>query len=211
MIKGMIAARWGRVTVVGAALLALGGCQGTGTPQDDAPARTEPVETQPASGEALLARGEYLVTIGGCNDCHTPLKMGPNGPEPDMTRMLSGHPENMPLEMPEMTDPNWMLLGSSTATAYAGPWGLTFAVNLTPDETGLGVWTEEMFIQALRTGKHMGVGRPIFPPMPWQAYSRMTDEDLRAMFAYLKTVPPIRNQVPQYIPGPAAGAPPDQK
>jgi len=198
------------VSVVGAALFALSGCQGSGTSQNDAPDRIPAVESQAASGEDLVARGEYLVTIAACNDCHTPLKMGPNGPEPDMTRMLSGHPEDMPLEMPELTDPNWMLLGAATATAYAGPWGLTFAINLTSDETGLGVWTEEMFTQALRTGKHMGVGRPIFPPMPWHAYSHMTDEDLRAMYAYLKTIPPIRNQAPQYIPGPAA-APADQK
>ncbi len=134
--------------------------------------------------------------------------MGPNGPEPDMSRMLSGHPENIPLTLPEITDPNWMLLGSSTATAYAGPWGLTFAINLTPDDTGLGVWTEQMFVDALRTGRHMGAGRPIFPPMPWPAYGQMTDEDLKAMYAYLRTIPPIKNQVPQFVPRTGAGAPP---
>jgi mono/diheme cytochrome c family protein len=208
MIHGKIGASR-RMMGVGVMFMALVGCQGTGTTDEQSAKQDEPGQSQTAAQEDPVKRGEYLVTIGGCNDCHTPLQMGPNGPAPDMTRMLSGHPETLPLTMPDMmTDPNWMLLGSSTATAYAGPWGLTFAINLTPDETGLGVWTEKMFIDALRTGKHMGVGRPIFPPMPWQAYARMTDEDLKAIFAYLQSVPPIKNQAPQYIAAPGAAAPP---
>lgn len=208
MIHGMIRARGRMLSGVGVMLTALVGCQGTGTTEKQSAEQNEPIESQASAPEDPVKRGEYLVTIGGCNDCHTPLQMGPNGPSPDMTRMLSGHPENLPLTMPAMTDPTWMLLGSSTATAYAGPWGLTFAINLTPDETGLGVWTEKMFIDAIRTGKHMGVGRPIFPPMPWPAYARMTDEDLKAIFAYLQTIPPIKNQAPQFIAAPGAGAPP---
>jgi hypothetical protein len=82
-------------------------------------------------------------------------------------------------------------------TAWAGPWGGSYAANLTPDEaTGLGIWTEELFIQALRSGKHMGVGRDILPPMPWQNCAVLTDSDLRAIFAYLRSIPPIRNSVP---------------
>ncbi len=150
-----------------------------------------------------IARGAYLVTIGGCNDCHTPWIEGPEGPEPDMTRRLSGHPEDMALAAPTAVDENWPWQGAGSNTAYAGPWGVSFAANLTPDElTGTGIWTEDIFVQTLRTGRHWGHARPILPPMPWQAYRWMTDEDLRAIYAFLRTVPPIRNQVPEPIPGP---------
>ncbi len=151
--------------------------------------------------EAMIKRGEYLVTIAVCNDCHTPLKMGPNGPEPDMSRMLSGHPSNEKVEPPPATDGLWMFAGSRTATAWAGPWGVTFTKNLTPDTlTGIGIWTEEMFINAIRKGRHWGVSRQIMPPMPWQYYRHMTDDDLKAIFAYLRTIPPVFNEVPEYIP-----------
>ena len=98
------------------------------------------------------------------------------------------------------------LPATSTNTAFAGPWGVSFAFNLTPDEnTGTGIWTEEMFVTALRTGKHMGQSRPLLPPMPWQGYGQMTDEDLAAVFAYLRSVPAIHNRVLE--PLPPAGAP----
>jgi hypothetical protein len=85
-------------------------------------------------------------------------------------------------------------------TAFAGPWGVSFTANLTPDpETGLGKWTEETFVETIRTGRHEGRGRPILPPMPWENFKEATDEDLHAIFAYLKTLPPIRNRVPQPI------------
>ncbi|MGE3706644.1 MAG: diheme cytochrome c-553, partial [Vicinamibacterales bacterium] len=130
-----------------------------------------------APDAATLARGEYLVTVGGCNDCHTPLKMGPNGPEPDMTRMLSGHPEQFVITAPaKLTGREWMIASTPTNTAHSGPWGVSFTANLTPDQnTGLGIWTEEMFIKALRTGRHMGASRPILPPMPWFNYGKMSD------------------------------------
>lgn len=67
-------------------------------------------------------------------------------------------------------------------------------------ETGIGVWTTEIFIKAMRTGKHMGAGRPILPPMPWFNYAKATDEDLKAILAYLKTLKPIKNAVPAPIP-----------
>ncbi|HVR41195.1 MAG TPA: diheme cytochrome c-553 [Thermoanaerobaculia bacterium] len=150
--------------------------------------------------QTRIERGAYLVTIGGCNDCHTPMKMGPKGPEPDMARMLSGHPE---LEkMPAAPAPNekWLWSGAATNTAFAGPWGVSFARNLTPDQlTGTGIWTEEMFIKTIRTGKHWGVSRPILPPMPWFNYAKMTDEDLKSVFAYLHSIKPVRNQVPDAI------------
>ena len=156
-----------------------------------------PAAQQPTS---QVERGRYLVTIGGCNDCHTPFKMTDKGPAPDMDRMLSGHPEQMKLPPPPKAHGPWVMSGAATNTAFAGPWGMTFAANLTPDKnTGLGIWDENMFIQAMRTGKHFGQGRPIMPPMPWRGYGRMTDEDLKAVFAYLRSVPAIRNYVPDYV------------
>src|SRR3954447_8402467 len=70
-----------------------------------------------------IARGQYLVTIGGCNDCHTPLKMGAKGPEPDMSRMLSGHPQHVPMPpAPKLPNGPWLWTGAATNTAFAGPW-----------------------------------------------------------------------------------------
>ncbi len=145
----------------------------------------------------LIKRGEYLVSIGGCNDCHTPLKMGSNGPEPDWPRFLSGHPETAQLPPPPALPPGpWSAL-SAGLTAWSGPWGISYSANLTSDhDTGLGIWTESMFIQPMRTGKHFGASRPILPPMPWQSLAKATDEDLKAIFAYLRTVPPVKNHVP---------------
>jgi hypothetical protein len=147
-----------------------------------------------------LDRGRYIVATTGCHDCHTPLRMGPKGPEPDMSRQLSGHPASMPLGPAPKLEGGWMWAGSATNTAFAGPWGISYAINLTPDNaTGLGKWTEEMFVQAMKTGKHAGIGRPILPPMPWQALSHMTDSDLRSIFAALRKVPPIVNAVPPAV------------
>lgn len=155
-----------------------------------------------APEQSPAERGAYLVTIAGCNDCHTPFVMGPNGPEPDMTRMLSGHPEGTELAAPPTLDPaaGWVWGGAGTNTAFYGPWGISYTMNLTPDEnTGLGIWTEEMFLTAIREGKHMGTSRPILPPMPWPMYRNMTDDDLKAIFAYLRTIPPIHNRIPEPV------------
>lgn len=159
-------------------------------------------------GSAQIKRGEYLVTIGGCNDCHTPWKMGPNGPENDRSRLLSGHPQELVItEPPAPAGGPWMAAGTGTFTGWAGPWGVSFAANLTPDpETGLGRWTAQNFIESMRSGRHMGRGRPILPPMPWAGVAKMTDADLHAMFAYLRSIPPIQNRVPDPLP-PAAPPP----
>lgn len=164
----------------------------------------EQVKVQQAA-QAKIKRGEYLVTIGGCHDCHTPLKPGPNGPEPDLSRALSGHPENLVMPAPPKMDGGpWMWAGAATNTAFAGPWGVSFAMNLTPDRvTGIGIWDEAMFKKTLRTGRHWGVSRPILPPMPWQNYGRATDEDLSAIYSYLRTLKPVRNQIPDAIIAPA--------
>jgi len=155
-----------------------------------------------------VERGEYLVTAMACNDCHTPWKLGMKGPEPDMTRMLSGHPEGVQVGPAPSLAPPWGLAGSLTNTAWAGPWGVSFSANLTSDpETGVGAWDEATFIAAMRSGQHLGGGRPILPPMPWPFTGKLTDEDLKAVFAYLKSTPPIRNKVPEPLP---PSAPPSQ-
>jgi hypothetical protein len=170
----------------------------------------------PASGQnkpnlKLVKRGEYLVNAVGCNDCHTPWKMGPKGPEPDMTRLLSGHPQDMVMPPSPATAPGpWMGAFAATMTAWGGPWGVSFTRNLTPDkETGLGDWTAENFIATMRTAKRMGKGRAILPPMPVQAFKNMTDDDLKSIFAYLQSIPAIKNKVPEPIP--PAGPPPKGK
>jgi hypothetical protein len=148
-----------------------------------------------------VARGKYLVGIMGCDDCHTPMKMGAKGPEPDPSRRLAGHPRELKLPQAPAPDPRgWLWAGNATNTAFAGPWGVSYAINLTSDATGIGAWSEANFVKALKEGRHLGVGRPIAPPMPWPAYRHATEEDLRAVFAYLKTVPPVKNQAPEYEP-----------
>lgn len=157
---------------------------------------------QAAGKEAAIARGKYLATVAGCNDCHTPFKMGPNGAEPDMTRMLSGHPEQLQMPpAPTLPEGPWGAVFALTMTAASGPWGTSFAANLTPDrETGIGAWTEKEFKETLRTGRHLGRGRQILPPMPWPNAAQMTDADLSALYAYLQSIPAIKNHVPAPIP-----------
>lgn len=155
-----------------------------------------------AMKETPEKRGEYLVTIMVCNDCHSPKKMGPHGPEPDSNRLLSGHPANEalpPINSDAMT--SWVLFNMST-TAVAGPWGISYAANLTSDSTGIGGWSEKQFLKAIREGKSKGLdgNRMILPPMPWPMYSKATDEDLKAIFAYLKSTRPVKNVVPLPVP-----------
>lgn len=153
--------------------------------------------------KAQVERGRYLVTIAACHDCHTPLKQGPNGFEPDMDRMLSGHPESQGVPAaPSVTEAPWDTQISGM-TAWTGFWGRSFTANLTPDpETGLGKWTLRNFSDTIRNGRHLGRGRPLQPPMPWQMYRSMTDEDLAAVFAFLQSIPPVRNRVPEPLPPP---------
>jgi len=169
-----------------------------------------PAETKPAASAAAapaqspVERGKYLTLVGGCNDCHTPKKFGPNGPEPDMSRELSGNPsmDKLPAVPKGVVGPDkWGTIANNHLGAWAGPWGVSFAMNLTSDKaTGLGSWTPEMFMNAIRTGKHQGTGRPILPPMPWNWYRNMTDDDLKAVFAYLQSLPPINNPIPDPLP-----------
>lgn len=150
-----------------------------------------------------VARGEFLVTFGGCGDCHTPKVFTPQGPVPDTSRLLSGSPSTTQINGVDnkLVQPGKWILFTQDITAAVGPWGASFAANLTPDiETGIGSWNEEMFINALRTGKHLGAGRPIMPPMPWELTGQHSDDDLKAMFAYLKSLKPVKNKVPDYMP-----------
>jgi mono/diheme cytochrome c family protein len=154
-----------------------------------------------------VARGKYIVSTSACHDCHTPWTMGPNGPAPDMSRALSGHPQEFKVPPPPKPEGPWIAAFAATNTAWAGPWGVSFTANLTPDpETGLGKWTQRNFIETIRTGRHMGRGREVLPPMPIMVYNNFTDDDLAAIFAYLQSIPAIRNRVPEPLPPAAAVA-----
>jgi mono/diheme cytochrome c family protein len=151
--------------------------------------------------------GEHLVTICACNDCHTPKKMTANGPEPDSSLWLSGHPSTMPAPAVDRADmAKRGLAVTDMLTAWVGPWGTTYAPNITSDETGIGMWSEQQFITCIREGKLKGLSRPLLPPMPWQFYAKMTDDELKAIFAYLKSTKPVKNIAPGYEPPASASA-----
>ena len=157
----------------------------------------EPAETtEPLTDAATIERGRYIVMTAACHDCHTPW----NEAGPDLTRMLQGHPETERISSAPALEAPWIGGFTATNTAWSGPWGVSFTANLTPDdETGLGKWTVRMFIDTIRNGRHKGRGRLLLPPMPIPVYQNFTDEDLTAIFAYLQTIPAIRNRVPEPI------------
>ena len=142
-----------------------------------------------AAGGDPIARGKFLNQVLGCAECHTP--RGRDG-KPDMAYFMAGHRAADPA-------PAWDaaqeakgigMLVSSSGTAYAGPWGVTYARNLTPDPTtGIGKWNEDAFVYVLREGT-------LKPPMPNLLYGNLSDDDLKAIFAYLQSVPPVKNLVP---------------
>ena len=174
------------IVLLGAAVLFFSSCQGESAKKE-------------MSQQEMVERGKFLVTVGGCDDCHTPKNFGPNGPELDMSRRLSGHPAGSVVTPVDTSLLHQYAYFSHDLTTAIGPWGVTFSINLTPDnETGIGTWQPEMFINAMKTGKHLGVaeGRPILPPMPWQNMAQLPEEDLKCMFAYLKSLPAVKNKVP---------------
>ena len=150
----------------------------------------------------VIASGERLVHNMDCNVCHTPKVFTPQGPQPDSSRLLSGHPSDEKLPtIPEgaISPTGWGGIFNNSLTAWAGPWGVSFGSNLTPDhKTGIGSWTEEIFVHAMRTGTHVGKARAFLPPMP--TYSRLTDVELHAIYTYLKSIKPIINAVPEALP-----------
>lgn len=180
-------------TLAGAAALLLASCSG---PAEQAPAPEIPTVQE------ITARGKYLVNSMGCHDCHSPKLMGPKGPYPDPDRLLSGHPADEPLPpLDPKANPGWANLTMGLTAAH-GPWGISFAANLTSDGTGIGDWTEEQFKRALKQGLYKGIegSRPLLPPMPWQNFAEVTDEDIHAIFTYLKSTKPVVNVVPAPIP-----------
>jgi|GraSoiStandDraft_8_1057269.scaffolds.fasta_scaffold334840_1 mono/diheme cytochrome c family protein len=156
-------------------------------------------ETKTMSKEDMIKRGDYIVTTGSCNDCHSPKVMTQMGPLPDSSKLLSGHPANEPLPpiyANSLKPGNWISMAPDI-TAFVGPWGISYAANLTPDSaTGIGAWSEATFMNTVRSGKHLGNGRDILPPMPWPFIGKLTDDDLKAVYAYLRSLPPISNKVP---------------
>lgn len=156
----------------------------------------------PVAEESMIERGAYLVQVSGCHDCHSTKIMGPNGPQPDPEKILGGHIGGPTTEKVDAELLQKFALFNHATTMAIGPWGASYAANLTSDESGIGNWTEEQFINALRKGKFKGLegGRPLLPPMPWTNIGQMKDEDLKAIFAYLKSTKPVNNVVPRPTP-----------
>lgn len=152
--------------------------------------------------ENKIKHGEYLVTVMGCNDCHSPKKMGANGPEIIPELMLSGYPSDRPLvKFDSKLIKSGFAMFYPDLTAAAGPWGVSFAANLTPDSTGIGNWTEDQFRKAIMQGKFKGLDgtRLLLPPMPWINYTTLSDNDVKSIFAYLKNIKPVKNIVPDAV------------
>jgi mono/diheme cytochrome c family protein len=193
------------IPLVMAAPILLAGCQDKNyakVPEESAKDELQEVKAEPTQ-EDLVARGNYLVTTIGCADCHSPKKMGERGPEEIPELKLSGFQQDtkLPPINQEAIKQGWMLM-TNDITAAVGPWGVSFAANLTSDETGIGNWSFEQFRTAMQEGKYKGLkdGRDILPPMPWPNFAHLTEKDLKAMFAYLQSTEPVKNAVPAPIP-----------
>ena len=161
-----------------------------------------PAARAQTASDSQVERGKYLVSISGCHDCHSP-KL--EGMKPDPARILSGRPQTT--KVPSATPGE--VHASEDLTAWTGGWGQSVASNLTPDPvTGLGRrYTEAKFVATLRTGKKPE-GIAVMPPMPVDVYVNMKDDDLKAIYAYLKTINPIRNAVRAGLAPPAPPAAP---
>ena len=185
-------------------ILTLSGCQDKKTDATKVEASLTAAETTDYYGfKSQVEWGEHLVLIGGCHDCHTPKKLTDHGPVLDTALFLSGHPANMPrIDINRQEIEAKGLAVAMDLTEWVGPWGISFAANLTPDPTGIGNWTEEQFIYSLRNGTSKGIpgSRAILPPMPWEMIRNMTDDEMKAVFAYLNSIKPVNNLVPAPIP-----------
>jgi mono/diheme cytochrome c family protein len=153
----------------------------TSSTRTASPPAAKSAATKPAAANAdagakakLLARGQQLTVVAGCVDCHTP---GTMFGAPDFSRNLSG-----------------------SELGWQGPWGTTYARNLTPDlETGLGYYKAEEIVKSIKGGHRLD-GTPMLPPMPWQSYTAFDDSDLLAIATYLLSLPPVAHNVPDRVP-----------
>lgn len=149
-----------------------------------------------------VTRGVELVNEWKCNFCHTPELKGPDGkPMPNPERLLSGYPQDEKVpdiaDMVINSDAYMEFLDNLENTVWASNDTLVFAANLTPDaETGIGTWSPEQFTATMRQGRHMGLGRRLLYPMPWQELAELPDADLISIYAYLRTIEPVKNKVP---------------
>ncbi len=158
----------------------------------------ETTSTTP-SAEDKVKEGQRLVAILDCEVCHSPKRMGPKGPEVIPDLRFGGHQAGTQLPpYDENTVKSGWALFAPDFTSVIGPWGQSYAGNISSDSTGIGMWTEEQFKKVIREGKYKGLDntRPILPPMPWQAYSNLTDEEISNVFAFLKSTNPVKNVVP---------------
>ncbi|QNJ97762.1 Putative lipoprotein [Constantimarinum furrinae] len=182
------------------AIIGMMGCQDK---KEDYSPKKEPSKKGLTEAQ-WIDKGEYLVKAIGCDHCHTPKKMTENGPVSDLDRWLMGHPADAklpPIDKSQITPGGWILFHSDL-TAAVGPWGVSFGANLTPDDTGIGKWSFAQFKKAMTEGKYKGMEgtRPIMPPMPWQSFAELKEDDLKAIYKYLMSIDPIENVVPAYIP-----------
>ncbi len=152
-----------------------------------------------------IERAKLLVSEYGCISCHTPKIETSVGFIPDPNRLLSGHSqsdEDLP-NIPEglIGDKLWAGIYSKSLTAWAGPWGIRFAANLTPHkETGIGNWSKQNFISTIRLGIHTtSLARELVPAMPWRDISKLGDDDLGAIYSYLMSLRPVNNKVPEPV------------
>ena len=149
----------------------------------------------------MIERGRYLVTSIGCDDCHSPKIMTDHGPAPDPATRFAGHIEgDLKDKVSKDATGNWLLFNGSL-TAAVGPWGISYSSNISSDDSGIGLWTDEQFIRSMREGQYKGVEgtRKLLPPMPWQNFANLTDDDLKAMLKYLKSSKPVRNVPPDPV------------
>ncbi len=158
-----------------------------------------------ASSVDAVGRGRYLVQTMGCADCHTP--RGPGG-QPMAGRDLTGHPADAPLPTwdPSLLEKHGVATIAPTGTAFAGPFGVSVAPNLTPDpETGIARLTADALWKSWQSGVHWSSDRPILPPMPVEAYRHLSRDDVDAVHAYLHSLQPVVNRAPESVPAIAPG------
>jgi len=149
-------------------------------------------ETIPADWEqaSYFERGNYLVNhLGDCIGCHTPRDANNQS---ENSLYLSGVPAKYA----------GVKTGPSSVAGFPGPRGARFyAKNLTPDpETGIGKWTEDQFVKTFKSGIKPDGIKYALTPMEWNIYGNMKEEDVRAIYRYLRTIKPISNKVPANIP-----------